>query len=273
MTNERLTRDQQREAARAKAKAMREAQKIKAGRRKVIMLSSAVVGSLALVGGIFWYATSNPAPIVEPDTNPSTAIFDGGVRIGKDLKVITSAADVDPTVPNIVIYEDLQCPACRAFEAPNMPQIRELVASGKYTVQIHPISFLDGSSVNEYSSRAANALLCVADTQADKFLDFNGALYSNQPSEGTPGPTNEQLQSLAAEAGVTNKATLDCMATTKWNAWAKNKGSVVWTEKVPGTNLDFSGTPFVMVNGQQYRGETANAAMFLQWLQTVAPVS
>ena len=202
MTNERLTRDQQREAARAKAKAMREAQKIKAGRRKVIMLSSAVVGSLALVGGIFWYATSNPAPIVEPDTNPSTAIFDGGVRIGKDLKVITSAADVDPTVPNIVIYEDLQCPACRAFEAPNMPQIRELVASGKYTVQIHPISFLDGSSVNEYSSRAANALLCVADTQADKFLDFNGALYSNQPSEGTPGPTNEQLQSLAAEAGV-----------------------------------------------------------------------
>lgn len=273
MSNEKLTRDQQREAARAKAKAMREAQKKSEGRKKLAIVLGSVIGGAGIIAGVVAIALSNPTPNTEPGAGPATAIFDGGVRIGKDLEVLTSKSQVNNNIPNIVIYQDLQCPACKLFEVPNMPQIRELVAAGKYTVEIHPISFLDGQSVNEYSSRAASALLCVADKAPQKFLDYNDALYANQPNEGTAGPTNEQLQTLAQQVGVSEQPALDCITNNTWAAWAKNKGSVVWTEKVPGTNLDFGGTPFVVVNGQQYRGETGNAAMFLQWLQTVAPVS
>jgi protein-disulfide isomerase len=273
MSNEKLTRNQQREAARAKAKVMREAQKKNEARKKLAIVLSSIVGGVGIVAGVVAIAISNPTPNIEPGAGPATAIFDGGVRVGKDLQVLTSKTQVDNNVPNIVIYQDLQCPACKLFEAPNMPQIRALVAEGKYTVQIHPISFLDGQSVNEYSSRAASALLCVADKSPQKFLDYNDALYKNQPGEGTAGPSNEQLQTLAQQVGVSDQLALDCIGNNTWATWAKNKGSTVWTEKVPGTNLDFGGTPFVVVNGQRYQGETGNAAMFLQWLQTVAPVS
>ena len=273
MSNERLTRDQQREAARAKAKAMREAQKKNEGRKKVIIIIGSVAAALGVIAGVTTFALNQPAVTPEAKDGPVTAIFDGGIRVGKDLQVLTSKSQVDQSVPNIIIYEDLQCPACKAFEVPNMPQIRELVSSGKYTVEIHPISFLDGNSVNEYSSRAANALLCVADRSPKNFFDFNEALYANQPEEGTAGPSNDELAALAQTTGVNEPKALDCISKPIFSTWAKNKGSAVWTEKVPGTNLDFSGTPFIVVNGQQYRGETANAAMFLQWLQTVAPVS
>jgi protein-disulfide isomerase len=273
MGNEKLTRNQQREAARAKAKVMREAQKKNEARKKLAIVLGSIVGGVGIVAGVVAIAISNPTPNVDPGAGPATAIFDGGVRVGKDLQVLTSKSQVDNNVPNIVIYQDLQCPACKVFETPNMPQIRELVAAGKYTVQIHPISFLDGASVNEYSSRAASALLCVADKSPQKFLDYNDALYAIQPEERTAGPTNEQLQALAQQIGVSEQPALDCIGNNTWAAWAKNQGNLLPTKKIPGTNLDFSGTPFVVVNGQQYQGDTSNAAMFLQWLQTVAPVS
>lgn len=272
MTNERLTRDQQREAARAKAKAMRDAQKKNEGRKKVAIIVSASAVAIAAIVGIVFGLVNTQQNTIQQSEGPTTAIFDGGIKIGKDLKVITTTT-VDPAVPNIIVYEDLQCPVCKYFEIPNMPQLRELVSAGKYTLEIHPISFLDGNSANEYSSRAGSATLCVADTSPDNFFDFNEALYKNQPDEGTAGPSNDDLAKFAQKAGVTDVSTLDCIKKAKWATWIKNKGTAIWTGTVPGTNLKFGGTPFIVVNGQQYQGETANAAMFLQWLQTVAPVA
>ena len=272
MSNEKLTRDQQREAARAKAKAMRENQKKSEVRKKAIIIASSVVAVVAIVLAVAlnW---NNIFPTQKPGADaPSTAFTNGGVTITKDLVVATSAAQIDKTVPTIVIYQDMQCPACRAFETPNMPQITELVKAGKYNLELHPISFLDGASVNEYSSRAGSAVLCVADTDPQHFLDFNTALYAQQPGENTAGPDNAALDSLAKQVGVTNSGTLDCITKGTWANWAKNQ-TPAYKAKVPGSTIAFTGTPFVMVNGQQYQGELGNAAMFLQWLQTVAPAA
>jgi protein-disulfide isomerase len=269
MSNEKLTRDQQREAARAKAKAMREAQKKGEGRKKLLIILGSVIGAAGIIVGAFFVATSQPTP-VQPGDSPSTAFTNGGVTITKDLVVAKKASDIDKTVPTIIIYEDLQCPACRAFEAPNMPQIIELVKAGKYNLELHPISFLDGASVNEYSSRAGSALMCVADTDPAHFLDFNTALYNQQPGENTAGPDNAAIAALAKQIGVTDAATLDCIANANWANWAKNQ-TPGYKEKVPGTSVPFAGTPSVIVNDQLYAGELNNAAMFLQWLQTVAP--
>ncbi|MEN9706588.1 MAG: hypothetical protein RIS31_154 [Actinomycetota bacterium] len=272
MSNEKLTRDQQREAARAKAKAMRENQKKSEVRKKAVLIASSVIAvvAIAVTVGLNW---NNIFPTQKPGgENPSTAFTNGGITITKDLVVATSAPQIDKTVPTIVIYQDMQCPACRAFEAPNMPQITELVKAGKYNLELHPISFLDGASVNEYSSRAGSAVLCVADTDPKHFLDFNTALFNQQPQENTAGPDNAALAALAGKVGVTNADTLDCITKGTWANWAKNQ-TPGYKEKVPGTTIPFTGTPFVMVNGQQYQGELANAAMFLQWLQTVAPVA
>ena len=272
MSNEKLTRDQQREAARAKAKAMRESQKKSEVRKKAFIISGSVVAVVAAAVAIA-LSWSSIFPSQTPGSDaPSTAFTNGGVTITKDLVVATSKSQIDSTVPTIVIYQDMQCPACRAFETPNMPQITELVKAGKYNLEVHPISFLDGASVNEYSSRAGSAVLCVADSDPQHFLDFNTALYAQQPQENSAGPDNAALASLAKQVGVTNTKTLDCISKGTWANWAKNQ-TPAYKEKVPGTSIPFTGTPFVSVNGQQYQGELGNAAMFLQWLQTVAPAA
>ena len=272
MSNEKLTRDQQREAARAKAKAMRESQKKSEVRKRAIIIASSVVAVVAVAFAVALNWGSLFPDQTKQNAGPSTAFTNGGITITKDLVVAKKPGDIDATVPTITIYEDLQCPSCKAFELPNMPQIIELVKAGKYNLELHPISFLDGVSVNEYSSRAGSALLCVADTDPSHFLDFNSALYNQQPEENTSGPDNAALAKLAGTVGVTDSATLDCISKATWSNWAKNQ-TPAYKAKVPGSNIEFNGTPFVMVNGQQYQGELGNAAMFLQWLQTVAPVS
>lgn len=272
MSNEKLTRDQQREAARAKAKAMREAQKKGEARKKAILIASSVVAATGLVLAVALNWSSLFPDQSKLSEGPNNAFANGGVTITKDLVVAKSAADVDKTLPTIIIYQDLQCPACKAFELPNMPQITELVKAGKYNLEIHPVSFLDGASVNEYSSRAGSALMCVADSDPSHFLDYNSALYSQQPEENTAGPDNKALASLAQQVGVTSDSTLDCITKGTWANWTKNQ-TPAYKAKVPGTTVPFTGTPAVIVNDQLYQGDLNNPAMFLQWLQTVAPIS
>ena len=272
MSNEKLTRDQQREAARAKAKAMREAQKKSEGRKRVTIISTVAVAAAALIAVVIWAILGAATNTAKLSTGPSTALVNGGITVTKDLQVATTKAQIDHTIPTIVIYEDLQCPVCKAFEVPNMPQISELVKAGKYNLEVHPISFLDGASVNEYSSRAGSALLCVADSSPSSFMAYNSALYGQQPAENSAGPDNNALASLAKSVGVTSQKTLDCITNADWANWAKN-ATPAYQSVIPGSKLQFTGTPFIMVNGQQYQGDLANAAMFLQWLQTVAPVS
>ena len=192
MSNEKLNRDQQRAAARAKAKAMREAQKKAASSKKVAIIAGSVIASAAIVAAVIWAIIGTANQTIDESKGPSTAFTNRGITIGAGLQVATSEASINKEVPTIIIYEDLQCPVCRVFEEPNMPQILELVNAGKYNLEIHPIGMLDGSSLNEYSSRAGSALLCVADTEPAKFLDFNQALYANQPEEQSFGPDRDR---------------------------------------------------------------------------------
>ena len=274
MSNEKLTRDQQREAARAKAKAMREAQKKGESRKKFFIILGSVVIAAGVIAGAFVVATNQPAP-VQPGESPSTAFTNGGVTITKDLVVAKTASDIDKTVPTIIIYQDLQCPACRAFEAPNMPQIIELVKEGKYNLELHPISFLDGASVNEYSSRAANAAICVAEYSPSQFFKYNSVLFENQPAELTNGPENSELIARAKEVGVSNADKIaSCINAKSYGTWLSLATARALSEKIPGTDLQVDGTPFILVNGQQYTFETndelTSPARFAQFLQTVS---
>ena len=227
MSNEKLTRDQQREAARAKAKAMREAQKKAASTKKVAIITGSVIASAAIVGAVIWAIVGTANQTIDESKGPSTAFTNRGITIGAGLQVASSEASINKEVPTIIVYEDLQCPACKAFEEPNMPQILELVKAGKYNLEVHPIGMLDAMSLNEYSSRAASALLCVADTVPAKFLDYNSALYKNQPAEQTFGPDSNQLADLAKSVGVTDSGTLDCIKANKWANWAKDSYKLV----------------------------------------------
>ena len=145
--------------------------------------------------------------------------------------------------------------------------MRDWVSSGKYTVQVHPISFLDGASPNAYSSRAASAAFCVADGAPDSFFDYNTALFENQPEEGSMGPSDNELAARAESIGVTSKKVLDCIKNASYQSYVLSyTQDTVFKRNIPGTNLKVNGTPFIVLNGERFEGNWTNPAEFAQWV-------
>ncbi len=166
MTREKQTRSEQREAARAKAKVMREQHKKGEARKRMALqfgVGGAVVAVIALVVFALVSGANKEAAV------PANMSFNDGIKIGTNLEAFTPDYTPAPgeggaNVPNIQLYVDYQCPFCRDFELPNQSQIESWVSKGMATFELHPISFLDGRATpNEYSSRAANAAICVAE--------------------------------------------------------------------------------------------------------------
>jgi protein-disulfide isomerase len=108
------------------------------------------------------------------------------------------------TKPVVDIYEDFQCPICKAYEANLGAHIQSIASSGKALVVYHMLTFLDRSDTGsadtlKSSTRAANAGAC-AQNQG-KFLPFHNVVYTNQPTEGV-GFTDAQLVDFGKQAGV-----------------------------------------------------------------------
>lgn len=275
------TRNQQREEARAKAKALREQHK-KGERRKRLGLQlgigAVIVAAVAIVAGAIATGSNSPASA----TTPANLIFDGGLKLGTGLQMYTdeftpapapSATAGSTSVPNIVIYIDYQCPICQSFEVPNSSQIKSWVNTGAATLEIHPLSFLDGRATpNEYSSRAGNAAICVAEYAPNSFFDYNALLFENQPKEGTAGPSNDELVADLAKVQITASDKLtSCIKDKSFGSWLLDNTSKVLSSPIPGTKETVDGTPYILVNGQRYTWKTGEELMsparFAQFVQ------
>jgi protein-disulfide isomerase len=277
LTREKQTRSEQREAARAKAKELREQHK-KGEQRKRLALQFGVGGAVVAVVALIAFAVVSGAS--KETVVPKNMSFNNGIKIGTNLEAFTADYTPEPgkggvSVPNIQIYLDYQCPVCQAFELPNSSQIESWVKSGTATLELHPISFLDGrGSPNEYSSRAANAAICVAEYSPNSFFKFNSALFKNQPAEGTAGPDNNALFDTAKSVGVLGEEEIkSCIDEKRFGPWISEITTKALNENVPGTQYKLEGTPFVMVNNQVFKTEVNadffSPARFAQFLQSV----
>ena len=272
MSNEeRMTRNEQREAARAKAREIRESQKRSAKRNRVVILTSIITGVALVLGGIIAAIAIKANEPVDNSYKVANMNFDGGIRLGKNMEVVKAA---DAAVPNIIVFQDLQCPNCRDFEVPNNAQIRDWVNKGQVTIQIHPVSFLDANSANQYSSRAGAATMCVASYEPNRFFDFNAALFEHQPDEGTMGPNNDELAARAKSIGITNTKVLDCITKGELTDEILNYTRALFNGAftIPGVDFANFGTPYIVLNGQHFQGDWTNAAAFSQWVATTASI-
>ncbi|MGW5309059.1 DsbA family protein [Nocardia thailandica] len=157
----------------------------------------------------------------------------GAVRVGNpDAKV------------KIRVVADLQCPACKAFEAANGQALEDAVADGTAVVEYQIISFLDRASTNQYSSRAANASFCVAETGVTHYQDWLQSMFAQQPAEGGAGHDNAKLIQIAADAGYTDPAIADCVNSKKYDQYIKDTTQAT-------LNSGVQSTPTVTVNGTQ----------------------
>src|SRR5580704_8770408 len=141
-------------------------------------------------------------------------------------------------------FIDFLCPYCRRFELSAGPALAGLVADRLISLAYHPMNFLDQASTTNYSTRAAAASGCAADS--GRFLDYAHELFVHQPPEGGPGLSDAELAGLGGAVGLTGAAFAACLSDAPYLDWP----SYV-TERA--TALSVSGTPTVLVAGTAAR--------------------
>lgn len=145
-----------------------------------------------------------PAVTAAPETNPNglaaTLTGAGAVRIGKPSATKT-----------VRVVADLQCPACRQFEAAYGPLLTDAVNAGTVAAEYNIIAFLDHASSTEYSTRAANASFCAAAADPLAYPDWLKTMFEHQPAEGGDGLPDSTLIEIAAGAGYTEPAFAQCV--------------------------------------------------------------
>ncbi|HTZ92582.1 MAG TPA: thioredoxin domain-containing protein [Streptosporangiaceae bacterium] len=143
-------------------------------------------------------------------------------------------------------FIDFLCPFCRRFELSAGPVLASLVADGQASVAYHPMNFLDEASSTNYSTRAAAASGCAADQ--GKFLDYANALFDNQPPEGGPGLSDEQLAGLGDSVGLDGGPFAGCMSDGRYLDWP-----AFVTARAIAAGVE--ATPTVLVAGSQVQAE------------------
>ena len=81
-------------------------------------------------------------------------------------------------VPEVGVWQDFQCPACRAFEETYDKYLANAILDKKAKVSYYPLSFLGARTQVNESALLANAAVCAADE--GKYLPFQSYVYRNQ---------------------------------------------------------------------------------------------
>lgn len=257
--NDRPTKADRRDAARAEALRLREEQQKRERRNRVVAISGLAAAFVVLVVAVVMILGKDTKPIAYAGTEelslgevvaPSTANEAGGIPVGPDL-VAGSTAE-EPAVTIEIVY-DYQCPHCGDFESAQAENIRSLLQSGNVQLVFRPVSFMDYvSGKKQYSTRASNAAAVVADLAPEKFLDFHEALFRNQP--GAQGLNDDKIAAIAREAGVPEdviaRFTDPGVETTerKFSRW------IAAATEHTSNELGGLSTPTVLIDGEKWPG-------------------
>ncbi|MFT4087745.1 MAG: thioredoxin domain-containing protein [Gordonia sp. (in: high G+C Gram-positive bacteria)] len=185
-----------------------------------------------IIIGLVWRATKTYPP-VDDKVLAENASFIVGQR--------TAPVTID-------VFEDAACPHCGEFEQQSGGAINAAVDAGQIRVRYHLLNFLDGESDSgDYSSRAAGAVLCVAeDGDAAVFRSFHAALFARARQGQANGDDNELAQ-LAAQAGA-NEKTQTCIRDGARVGAAKKMADSSATQ-LSNSNEGNVATPSVLVAG------------------------
>ena len=187
--------------------------------------------------------------------------------LAHDAAVVPNPQDTTGQVANITVYSDYLCPFCGLFETTNAPQIEQWVTDGAATVEYRPIAILNNLSLgSKYSLRAATAAACVVDSSPESFWEFNNSLFLKQPKENSSGYSNDELIGLAKDAGASSSKVASCISEQTFQPFMQAQTESALAGPLPYISADklpkLTGTPTVLVNGNQYTGALDNPKEF-----------
>lgn len=282
-SNSKQTKAERQQSAREKARQMQEDQRRQERRRSLMIRWGVVIGAVvvvAVVVGIIFMNSSRSIPDAGPA--PSAANEHGGVVMTSTTELVPSefggqqvdASTVEmpeaptpmETVPGleergaddpaqVIIYADANCVHCASFESENGQQLNEWLDAGEATVEYRLLDFLDNPATGNYSSRAANAALCVAEDSPENYNAFVTEVFAAYDGEGL---SDDELKSMASGLG----ADVDgCVDGNTYRPFVKYSGATARADGV-------AGTPTVFINGENW-AEADQGQSFTDWAQSV----
>jgi protein-disulfide isomerase len=237
MTNARTGTSTREKAAELRAESAR-----RQARRRTLWTALAVAVVLVLAVGITVIVRQGQhdttvATASAPGGAPANLLPDGGILGASG----TTPAGKTPVT--VEMWEDFQCPACRAFEAANRDQLQGWAKQGVVRLVYKPVSFLDRASTTNYSTRALIAAAAVQNSTPKGFQAFHDLLYANQPAEGGAGLTDAQLVDLAVQAGAPRDAVASALSSQQYKGWT--------VQRTEAFSAMYNQTPTVLVDGKE----------------------
>ncbi|WP_327141603.1 DsbA family protein [Nocardia sp. NBC_01327] len=171
------------------------------------------------------------------------------VAMDSDGAIVLGQSQVAKTID---VYEDPLCPACGQLEKTYGQEIAKQVDEGKLAVRYRLVNFLDSRSRSkDYSTRAVAANECVAQAgDGPVYSKFHTLLFTTkQPEEGGPDHSNQDLATIAKDAGATDD-TLKCITTADRLDSARNHAEAAM-KALTSASGDRVATPSVFVNDKK----------------------
>lgn len=226
-----------------------------AKRRKLFTQLGIMLGAIVVIGIVVVIV------IVATSSTPEDASGDAAPPAGKSATVTVAGVPVqleitaegialgNPAASVVVdLFEDYSCPHCQDYEAAAGSTFLRIAAEGNALVNFNHINI-----VTPYGSRAGSTSMCVAEGQPELWTAVHSALFVNH-SQATDGWRTGNFQSFAADLGVTDQGTLDCIFEGRYMAWiALNTDNAL--------SSGVTGTPSLWINGQQPRDDAGNAIL------------
>jgi hypothetical protein len=209
-------------------------------RRKRLVAAGASLAVLIAAGAVGFLLTHDVAHAVK--------IVKVGSRFAGPYAPVTVNANNSVTMaqpgvkaPVLDVYEDFQCPPCRAFEKANGGVIQQLAAAGKLKVVYYPFTIFSSQPQLANSTRAWAAAKCAP--PAD-WVAYHNDLFAAQPALTTVGgfPVSQLVQ-LGKKAGITGQAFSSCVRSQRYAGLDSTISNQVLTNGPDGL-------PTLKLNGQ-----------------------
>ncbi|MFI1463543.1 DsbA family protein [Nocardia carnea] len=207
-----------------------------------VAVAAVLIGLIAAIGinvALKKAERDDPGPIpvigAQPGTDPAgvTASITeaGAIRIGKPSAART-----------IRVVADLQCPACRQFEASYGPLLTDAVNAGTVSAEYDIIAFLDRASSTEYSTRAANASYCAAESNPTRYQSWLQTMFEHQPAEGGDGLPDNTIIEIGESAGYSDPEFARCITDQTYRKFVR-------AHTLDVLDSGIQSTPSILVDG------------------------
>lgn len=257
-------------------------------RRNTVIGASIVVTILVVIavviGVVMWQrhdsskksesVKQSSAEVMKTAAKPDGYVTDdGAIQWTKDGIVKGKLPAKWDDTAKVDVYLDPICPGCSSVDRLLTPYYEKYLESGDIVLRIHPMSFLTNYSTDDYSGRAANAILRSLDANPDKTFAFITYLMSEgvQPKEG-PGyqpVSDEEIQQFAIDSGYTKAEVKDIMD-RKYDKWLRASTDYIANRDDLKNEEGKFATPLVTVNGQKLSFDRTNADTIKQFERLVA---